>query len=76
MKAIKRLQKGVMIIEVVAVLGLLAAITPMLFQQISRRNDEILNVQVATEMRAIKDAHPPLFKPTNQPSPMGVDRTD
>ena len=56
MKIRQKLQKGVMMIEVVAVLGLIAAITPMLFQQISRRNDEILNVQVATEMRAVKEA--------------------
>ena len=49
-------QKGSLMIEVIAVLGLLALITPLLFQQIARRNEEIINTQIATEVRAVKDA--------------------
>ena len=56
MKIQKKIQKGIMLIEVIAVLGLIAAVTPMLTQQISRRNDDVLNVQIATEMRAAKEA--------------------
>lgn len=49
-------QKGSIMVEVIAVLGLIALITPLLFQQIARRNEEIVNTQIASEMRAVKDA--------------------
>ncbi len=49
-------QTGSLMIEMVAVIGLLALITPILFQQIQRRNEEIVNAQIATEMRMLKDA--------------------
>ena len=49
-------QKGSLMIEMVAVIGLIALITPILFHQINRRNEEIINTQIATEMRAIRDA--------------------
>lgn len=49
-------QKGSLMIEMVAVIGLIALITPILFHQIQRRNEEIINTQIATEMRAIRDA--------------------
>lgn len=50
------IQKGSLMIEMVAVIGLIALITPILFHQINRRNEEIINTQIATEMRAIRDA--------------------
>lgn len=49
-------QKGSLLVEVLAVLGLIALITPLLYQQINRRNEEIGNINIATEIRAIKDA--------------------
>ncbi len=52
----QRNEKGALLIEILAVLGLLALITPMLFRQIRQRNEEIENVQIATEMRRLKDA--------------------
>ena len=52
----RKTQTGSLMIEIIAVLGLLALITPLLFQQISRRNEEIINTQIATEIRAVKDA--------------------
>ena len=52
----KIFQAGSLMIEMVAVIGLIALMTPMLFHQIHRRNEEILNTQIATEIRAVKDA--------------------
>lgn len=49
-------QKGSLMIEMVAVIGLIALITPILFHQINRRNEEIVDTQIATEMRMLKDA--------------------
>ena len=49
-------QKGSLLVEMIAVIGLISLITPILFHQIQRRNEEILDIQIATEMRAIKDA--------------------
>ena len=52
---IKKKQIGSLMIEMVAVIGLIALITPILFQQIRRRNEDIIDTQIATEMRAVKD---------------------
>ncbi len=52
----KKQEKGSLIIEALAVLGLIALLTPLLFQQISRRNEEISNANIATEIRSIKNA--------------------
>ena len=49
-------QKGSMMIEVVAVVALLALLTPLLFRQIQRRTEEVDNVRIATLMREAKDA--------------------
>ena len=49
-------QKGSLMIEMVAVIGLISLITPILFHQINTRNEEIINTQIATEMRMLKDA--------------------
>lgn len=53
---LKKQEKGSLMVEVLAVLGLLALITPLLYQQINRRNEEISNANIATEVRTIKDA--------------------
>lgn len=52
----KQNQKGALLVEVIAVLGLIALITPILFHQLQRRNEEIIDAQIASEVRAIKDA--------------------
>ncbi len=49
-------QKGSLLIEVLAVIALIALITPVLFRQVKRRNEEILDAQYATELRTLKDA--------------------
>ncbi len=49
-------EKGSLLIEIIAVLGLIALITPILFRQVQRRNDDIIDAQIASEMRAVKDA--------------------
>ena len=49
-------EKGALLVEVIAVLGLIALMTPILFEQIQKRNEEIIDTQVAAEMRAVKDA--------------------
>ena len=51
----KKYEKGSLMIEILAVLALISLITPMLFKQVSRRNDEVTRINIATEMRAIKD---------------------
>ena len=48
-------QKGSMMIEVVAVVALLALLTPLLFRQIQRRTDDVDNVRIASVMREAKD---------------------
>lgn len=48
-------QQGSLLIEMIAVIGLLALVTPILFMQVQRRNEEIINTQVASEMRMLKD---------------------
>ena len=52
----KKQQKGSLLIEMMAIIGLLTLITPIMFQQVHRRNEEIVNAQIATEMRMIKDS--------------------
>lgn len=52
----KKSQKGSLLIEVLAVIALIALITPVLFRQVKRRNEEILDAQYATELRTLKDA--------------------
>ncbi len=51
----RKQEKGSLMVEILAVLGLIAMITPLLYQQINRRNEEISNANIATEIRTIKD---------------------
>ncbi|NCB49610.1 MAG: hypothetical protein EOM53_02890 [Alphaproteobacteria bacterium] len=48
-------QKGALMLEAIAVLGLMALISPMLYRQISDRNHEIDDVTKASIMRSIRD---------------------
>lgn len=49
-------EKGSLLVEVLAVLGLIALITPLIYQQINRRNEDISAANIATEIRSVKDA--------------------
>ncbi len=49
-------EKGAIMVEVLAVLALIGVMGPMLYNQVVARNQEISNVNMAAEMRAIKEA--------------------
>ncbi|MBR4927478.1 MAG: hypothetical protein IKY98_04035, partial [Alphaproteobacteria bacterium] len=49
-------EKGAIMVEVLAVLALIGVMGPMLYNQVVARNQEISNVNIAAEMRAIKEA--------------------
>lgn len=55
-KKTKRNEKGAIMVEVLAVLALIGVMGPMLFRQVVARNQEISNVNMASEMRTIKEA--------------------
>lgn len=56
MRTDKYNQKGSIMVEVIAVIALLAVMGPLLFRQISRRNEEVSNVNAASEIRMVKEA--------------------
>ncbi len=49
-------EKGAIMVEVLAVLALIGVMGPMLYNQVVARNQEISNVNMAAEMRAVKEA--------------------
>lgn len=49
-------ERGAIMLEVLAVLALIGVMGPMLYKQVLSRNQEISNVNIAAEMRAIKEA--------------------
>lgn len=49
-------EQGSILLEVVAVLAILAIIAPIIFQQAMKRNVEISNINIASEIRSIKEA--------------------
>ena len=49
-------ERGAIMLEVLAVLALIGVMGPMLYRQVLSRNQEISNVNIAAEMRAIKEA--------------------
>ena len=49
-------ERGAIIIEIIAVIALLGVMGPLLFKQISDRNEEVENINIATEIRMIKEA--------------------
>ena len=53
---INKQERGAIMIEVLAVLALIGVMGPMLYKQVLSRNQEISNVNIAAEMRAIKEA--------------------
>ncbi|MBQ8250463.1 MAG: hypothetical protein IJY92_00955 [Alphaproteobacteria bacterium] len=52
----KKQEQGAIIIEIIAVIALLGVMGPLLFRQISNRNEEVENINIATEVRIIKEA--------------------
>ncbi len=55
-KQTKKQEQGAIIIEIIAVIALLGVMGPLLFKQISARNEEVENINIATEVRIIKEA--------------------
>ena len=51
----KKQERGAIIIEIIAVVALLGVMGPMLFKQVAARNDEVENINIATEIRTIKE---------------------
>lgn len=49
-------EKGSVLIEVIAVVALLGVMGPMLFKQVAERNEEVENINIASEMRIMKEA--------------------
>lgn len=56
MKQQKKNESGAIMVEILAVLALIGVMGPMLFRQVLDRNKEISNVNMASEMRTIKEA--------------------
>ncbi len=52
----KQSESGSMMLEVIAVLSLLAIMTPIVYQQALKRNIEVSNINIADEMRLVKDS--------------------
>lgn len=52
----KKNELGSIMVEVIAVLGLLGVMGTLLFRQVQQRQDELTNVNIATEARLVKDA--------------------
>lgn len=49
-------EKGAIIIEIIAVIALLGVLGPLLFRQVLSRNEEVENINIASEVRAVKEA--------------------
>lgn len=56
MKQTKVNEKGAIIIEVIAVIALLGVLGPLLFRQVLSRNEEVDNINLASEIRSVKEA--------------------
>lgn len=52
----KQNESGSMMMEIIAVLAILAIMTPIVYQQALKRSREISNVNMADEMRTVKNA--------------------
>ena len=49
-------EKGSLMVEVMAVIALLGVMGTMLFRQVQRRNEELDNINMASEIRIVKEA--------------------
>ncbi len=52
----KKQERGALLVEIMAVIALLGVMGPLLFKQVSERNEEVDNINIATEIRAVKEA--------------------
>ena len=52
----KHSERGAIMLEVIAVLSLMGLMGAMLFRQIYKRNQELQNIQMASEIRVVKEA--------------------
>ncbi len=52
----KRNERGAIIVEVIAVIALLGVMGPLLFKQVLTRNEEVENINMASEIRTMKEA--------------------
>ena len=52
----KQMERGSIMLEVIAVLALMGVMGAMLFRQIYQRNQELHNIQMASEIRTVKEA--------------------
>ena len=52
----RKQEKGSILMEVIAVIAVLGVMGPLLFKQVSDRNEEIENINIASEIRTIKEA--------------------
>ncbi len=52
----RKTQQGSIMLEVIAVLALMGVMGAMLFRQIYQRNQELHNIQMASEIRTVKEA--------------------
>ncbi len=52
----KKQERGAIIVEIIAVIALLGVMGPLLFKQVSDRNEEVENINLASQMRVIKEA--------------------
>ena len=51
----KKLEQGAIMLEVVAVLALMGLMGAIMFRQIYLRNQELHNIQMASEIRMVKE---------------------
>ena len=56
MQSRRRNELGAIMVEVIAVIALLGVMGTVLFRQIKQRNDELDNINMASEIRVVKDA--------------------
>lgn len=56
LKRLKKQESGSIMLEVVAVLALMGVMGAMLFRQVYQRNQELHNIQMASEIRTVKEA--------------------
>ena len=51
----KENERGAIMVEVLAVIALLGTMGTLLFRQVIQRNQELDNINIATEMRILKE---------------------
>lgn len=56
MKKTNQNERGAIIVEIIAVIALLGVLGPLLFKQVLSRNEEVENINIASEVRTIKEA--------------------